>query len=80
MYCVCGVTGDIYCFPFRMQTACSVNTLTGDQCICCWSLTLIACVQKQNCTMPEDLKNFYLTMNGFSARWSVRMNGMQYSQ
>jgi len=28
--------------------------------------------------MPEDLKNFYLTMNGFSARWSCRMNGMQH--
>jgi len=37
---------------------------------------MIACLQKQNCTMPEDLKNFYLTMNGFSAQWSVRMNGL----
>ena len=25
--------------------------------------------------MPDDLKNFYMTNNGFTLTWSVKMNG-----
>ncbi|KAM4802847.1 tubulin polyglutamylase complex subunit 2 isoform X1 [Urocitellus parryii] len=30
--------------------------------------------QKNNCVMPEDLKNFYLMTNGFHMTWSVKLD------
>uniref|UniRef100_A0A8C8YHC1 Knr4/Smi1-like domain-containing protein n=1 Tax=Prolemur simus TaxID=1328070 RepID=A0A8C8YHC1_PROSS len=30
--------------------------------------------QKNNCMMPEDLKNFYLMTNGFHMTWSVKLD------
>jgi len=68
-----------YTSNIRLRVVCSRENISVDR----WYIavlfleikSIVACLQKQNCTMPEDLKNFYLTMNGFSARWSVRMNG-----
>lgn len=33
--------------------------------------------QKVSCIMPDDLRNFYLTSNGLSLKWNVKMNGNQ---
>ncbi|XP_009190883.1 tubulin polyglutamylase complex subunit 2 isoform X3 [Papio anubis] len=30
--------------------------------------------QKNNCVMPEDVKNFYLMTNGFHMTWSVKLD------
>ncbi|XP_036275500.1 tubulin polyglutamylase complex subunit 2 isoform X2 [Pipistrellus kuhlii] len=30
--------------------------------------------QRNNCTLPEDLKNFYLVTNGFHMTWSVKLD------
>ncbi|XP_004703018.1 tubulin polyglutamylase complex subunit 2 [Echinops telfairi] len=30
--------------------------------------------QKNNCILPEDMKNFYLVTNGFHMTWSVRLD------
>ncbi|XP_020951955.1 tubulin polyglutamylase complex subunit 2 isoform X5 [Sus scrofa] len=30
--------------------------------------------QKNNCLLPEDLKNFYLMTNGFHMTWSVKLD------
>ncbi|XP_014636843.1 PREDICTED: tubulin polyglutamylase complex subunit 2 isoform X1 [Ceratotherium simum simum] len=31
--------------------------------------------QKNNCMLPEDVKNFYLMTNGFHMTWSVKLDG-----
>ncbi|KAM4802849.1 tubulin polyglutamylase complex subunit 2 isoform X3 [Urocitellus parryii] len=33
--------------------------------------------QKNNCVMPEDLKNFYLMTNGFHMTWSVKLDASE---
>ncbi|XP_069324549.1 tubulin polyglutamylase complex subunit 2 isoform X2 [Eulemur rufifrons] len=33
--------------------------------------------QKNNCMMPEDLKNFYLMTNGFHMTWSVKLDASE---
>ncbi|XP_069324548.1 tubulin polyglutamylase complex subunit 2 isoform X1 [Eulemur rufifrons] len=33
--------------------------------------------QKNNCMMPEDLKNFYLMTNGFHMTWSVKLDDLE---
>ena len=30
--------------------------------------------QKNNCAMPEDVRNFYLMTRGFHMTWSVKLN------
>uniref|UniRef100_A0A671EHU7 Tubulin polyglutamylase complex subunit 2 n=1 Tax=Rhinolophus ferrumequinum TaxID=59479 RepID=A0A671EHU7_RHIFE len=30
--------------------------------------------QKNNCVLPEDVKNFYLMTNGFHMTWSVKLD------
>ncbi|XP_073926081.1 tubulin polyglutamylase complex subunit 2 isoform X4 [Castor canadensis] len=33
--------------------------------------------QKNNCVMPEDMKNFYLMTNGFHMTWSVKLDARE---
>ncbi|KAM9263157.1 tubulin polyglutamylase complex subunit 2 isoform 2-T2 [Morus bassanus] len=37
--------------------------------------TIISWEQKNSCILPEDLKNFYLMMDGFQMTWSVKTDG-----
>ncbi|XP_059563171.1 tubulin polyglutamylase complex subunit 2 isoform X4 [Myotis daubentonii] len=32
--------------------------------------------QKNNCVLPEDIKNFYLVTNGFHMTWSVKLDAL----
>jgi tubulin polyglutamylase complex subunit 2 len=32
--------------------------------------------QKHSCLIPEDLKSFYLSTDGFLLQWSAKMNGV----
>ncbi|XP_048358540.1 tubulin polyglutamylase complex subunit 2 isoform X1 [Sphaerodactylus townsendi] len=36
--------------------------------------TIVSWEQKNGCVLPEDLKNFYLTMDGFHMTWNVKMD------
>lgn len=36
---------------------------------------IISWEQKNNCSLPEDLKNFYLMTDGFEMTWSVKFDG-----
>ena len=31
--------------------------------------------QKNTCILPEDLRDFYLTTDGFTLTWSVKLDG-----
>ncbi|XP_004413272.1 PREDICTED: tubulin polyglutamylase complex subunit 2-like isoform X2 [Odobenus rosmarus divergens] len=33
--------------------------------------------QKNNCVLPEDVKNFYLMTNGFHITWSVKLDDLE---
>nr|KAF6331232.1 tubulin polyglutamylase complex subunit 2 [Myotis myotis] len=33
--------------------------------------------QKNNCVLPEDIKNFYLVTNGFHMTWSVKLDASE---
>ncbi|XP_015284786.1 PREDICTED: tubulin polyglutamylase complex subunit 2, partial [Gekko japonicus] len=36
--------------------------------------TIVSWEQKNGCVLPEDLKNFYLMMDGFHMTWSIKMD------
>lgn len=49
----------------------------------CWTVhcydmynkTAVFLPQKNTCILPEDLRDFYLTADGFTLTWSVKLDG-----
>ncbi|MEE6457808.1 hypothetical protein FKM82_000041 [Ascaphus truei] len=38
---------------------------------------IVSWEQKNTCTLPEDLKNFYLMTDGFQMTWNVKLDGIE---
>lgn len=41
---------------------------------CTALLSMSLCAQKNNCILPEDLRDFYLTTDGFTLTWSIKLD------
>lgn len=43
--------------------------------VTCVTNELCLSLQKNTCILPEDLRDFYLTTDGFTLTWSVKLDG-----